>query len=109
VYGAFASAVARGRRELGIRVALGASPRVVGQMVVARSLSVALAGLVIGLPLAYACTRSFAHLLYGVRPIEPVIVVGTVAVVLVTAALSAFLPARKAAHVDPLVALRSDQ
>jgi hypothetical protein len=108
VYGAFASAVIRGRRELGIRLALGATPRVVGRMVVTRSLNVALVGLAIGLPLAYACTRSFAHLLYGVKPIEPAIVVGTVAVVLVTAAVSAFLPARTAAQVDPLVALRSE-
>ncbi len=65
IYGAFASAVVRGRRELGIRLALGASPRVVGRMVVARSLTVALVGLAIGLPFSYAFTRSFAHMLYG--------------------------------------------
>lgn len=108
VYGAFASAVIRGRRELGIRLALGATPRVVGRMVVARSLSVALVGVLIGLPLSCAFTRSFAHLLYGVKPIEPLVVGATVAIVLATAAVSAFLPARKAAQVDPLVALRSE-
>ena len=108
VYGAFASAVIRGRRELGIRLALGATPRVVGRMVVVRSLSVALVGVLLGLPLAYAFIRSFAHLLYGVKPIEPLVVGATVAIVLATAALSAFLPARKAARVDPLIALRSD-
>jgi predicted permease len=106
VYGAFAAAVVRGRRELGIRVALGASPRMVQRMVVARAVAVAAAGLSIGLPLAYAFTRSFAHLLYGVRPIEPVVVAGIVVVVVVTAALSALIPARKAARVDPLIALR---
>jgi putative ABC transport system permease protein len=106
VYGAFASAVVRGRRELGIRLALGASPRSVGRMVVGRSVNVALAGLAAGLPLAYAFTKSFAHLLYGVRPVEPVVVAGIVAIVVTTAALSALLPARKAARVDPLVALR---
>jgi predicted permease len=108
VYGTFASAVARGRRELGIRLALGATPRAVGRMIVARSLNVALAGLALGLPLAYACTRSFAHLLYGVEPLEPSVAAATVAIVLVTAAFAAFAPARKAAQVDPLVALRSD-
>jgi hypothetical protein len=108
VYGTFAAAVVRGRRELGIRLALGASPRAVGGMVVGRSLKVALAGLGIGLPLSYAFTRSFAHLLYGVQPIEPLILGGTLAVVLVAASVSAFLPARAAARVDPLIALRSD-
>jgi hypothetical protein len=108
VYGAFASAVVRGRRELGIRLALGATPHVVGRMVVARSLGVALVGVLIGLPFSYAFTRSFAHLLYGVKPIEPLVAAATVAIVLATAAVSAFLPARKAAQVDPLIALRSE-
>jgi putative ABC transport system permease protein len=106
VYGAFASAVVRGRRELGIRLALGASPRAVARMVVARSLNVALVGLTIGLPLSYIFTRSFAHLLYGVRPFEPAVGAGIVVIVAATAAVSALIPARKAARVDPLVALR---
>ena len=106
VYGAFASAVARGRHEIGIRLALGASPRSVGRMVVGRSLAVALLGLAIGLPLSYAFTRTFAHVLYGVKPIEPLVVAGIVLIVLATAAVSASLPARKAARLDPLIALR---
>jgi predicted permease len=108
VYGAFASAVIRGRRELGIRLALGATPRAVGRMVVVRSVGVALIGVLIGLPLSYTFTRSFAHLLYGVKPIEPLVVGATIAIVLATAVVSAFLPARQAARVDPLVALRSE-
>ena len=108
VYGAFASAVIRGRREIGIRLALGASPRSVGRMVVGRSLAVALAGLTVGLPLSYSFTRASAHMLYGVRPIEPLVLAGVVLIVLSTAALAAFLPARRAGRVDPLIALRSE-
>ncbi|HET7217648.1 MAG TPA: FtsX-like permease family protein, partial [Vicinamibacterales bacterium] len=106
VYGAFASAVVRGRREIGIRLALGASPHSVRRMVVGRSLSVALLGLAMGLPLSYTFIRAFTHLLYGVKPIEPLVIAGIVLIVLATAAVSAFLPARKAARVDPLIALR---
>ena len=108
LYGTLAAAVVRGRRELGIRLALGATPGSVRGMIVARSLAVALAGLAIGLPLSYVSARSFAHLLYGVRPVEPLVTATIVAIVLATAALSAYLPARRAARVDPLIALRND-
>jgi ABC-type antimicrobial peptide transport system permease subunit len=108
LYGTLAAAVVRGRRELGIRLALGASPISLRRMVVARSLIVAVAGLAIGLPLSYFATKSFVHLLYGVQPVEPLIVGGIVVILLVTAAVAAFLPARRAARVDPLIALRTE-
>ena len=108
LYGTLASAVVRGRRELGIRLALGATPGSVRGMIVARSLAVALAGLAIGLPLSYVSTRSFSHILYGVKPVEPLVVATIVAIILATAALSAYLPARRAANVDPLTALRNE-
>jgi predicted permease len=108
LHGTLAAAVARGQRELGVRLALGASPRSVRSMVIGRGLAVASAGLIIGLPLSYLAARSFTHLLYGVRPFEPLVVAGIAAVVLSVAALSAYLPARRAARVDPLVALRSE-
>jgi putative ABC transport system permease protein len=108
LYGTLTAAVARGRRELGIRLALGASPRSIGGTVVARAVAVAATGLALGLPLSYAFMRSFAHLLYGVKPIEPLVVAVTIAVVLATAALAAYVPARRASRVDPLIALRSE-
>ena len=73
LYGTMAAAVIRSRREIGIRLALGAGPRSLRTMVVARGLLVAMAGLGLGLPLAYAATKSFAHLLYGVSPLDPVV------------------------------------
>jgi ABC-type antimicrobial peptide transport system permease subunit len=98
LYGTLAAAVVRGRRELGIRLALGASPRSVRLMVVARGLAVALFGLVFGLPLSYVFTKSFAHLLYGVQPVEPAMIAAIVATVLLTAIIAAYLPARHAAR-----------
>jgi putative ABC transport system permease protein len=92
LYAMMAAAVIRSRREIGIRLALGAHPRSLG----------------LGLPLAYAATKSFAHLLYGVQPLDPLVGGLTVAIVLVTAAVASFVPARRAACVDPVIALRAE-
>jgi hypothetical protein len=108
LYGTLAAAVVRGRRELGIRLALGASPGAVASMVVVRSVAVVLAGLALGLPLSYVFIKSFAHLLYGVQPVEPLVLAATVAIVMATAIAAAYFPARHAARVDPVVALRAD-
>jgi len=108
LYGTMTASVIRARRELGIRLALGASPGSLGAMVVRRSLLVVAAGLVLGLPLSYVVTKYFAHLLYGVRPNEPLVAVTVAIILLVTAAIAAYLPARHAAQVDPARALRAE-
>jgi ABC-type antimicrobial peptide transport system permease subunit len=108
LYGTMTAAVVRGTRELGVRLALGASPQALRRMVVGRSLLVVCVGLALGLPLTYVATKSFAHLLFGVRPTDPAVATATVAIVLVTALLAAYVPARRAGRVDPLVALRTD-
>ena len=108
LYGVLAAAVVRGRRELGIRLALGATPRSLRAMVVGRSVGVIAAGLAFGLPLSYAFVRTFAQLLYGVAPIEPAVVAATISTVVTTAILAAYVPAYRAARVDPVVALRMD-
>jgi macrolide transport system ATP-binding/permease protein len=108
LYGTMAAAVIRSRRELGIRLALGARPRSLRVLVVSRCLAVAVLGLAMGLPLAYAATKSFTHLLYGVRPLDPVVGSVTIAMVVVTAAVAGLVPARRAARVDPVVALRAE-
>ena len=108
LYGTMTAAVVRGTRELGVRLALGASPRALRRMVVWRSLLVVCAGLALGLPMAYFATKSFAHLLFGVRPTDPAIAIVTGAIILATGMLAAYVPARRAGRVDPLVALRTD-
>jgi putative ABC transport system permease protein len=108
LYGTMAAAVIRSRRELGIRLALGARPRSLRFLVVGRCLMAAALGLAIGLPLAYAATKSFAHLLYGVRPMDPIVAAATVAMIVFTAAVAGLVPARRAACVDPVVALRTE-
>lgn len=108
LYGTLATAVVGGRRELGIRLALGASPRTLRSMVIGRGVAVILVGLSAGLPLSYAVIRSFAHLLYGVAPVEPLVISFTVATVLGTAIVAAYIPARRASQVDPVVALRAE-
>jgi len=108
LYATMAVAVIRSRREIGIRLALGARPRSLRALVVARCLLVAGVGLGLGLPLAYAATKSFAHLLYGVQPLDPLVGAVTVAIVLATAAVASFVPARRAARVDPVIALRAE-
>jgi ABC-type antimicrobial peptide transport system permease subunit len=108
LYGTLAAAVIRSRRELAVRLALGAKPGSLQMLVVNRCLSVAALGLALGLPLAYAATTSFAHLLYGVRPLDPVVAAITIVMIVVTAAAAGFVPARRAAHVDAAGALRAE-
>jgi predicted permease len=108
LYATMAAAVIRSRREIGIRLALGARPRSLRALVVAHCLLVAGVGLGLGLPLAYAAAKSFAHLLYGVQPLDPLVGAVTVAIVLATAAVASFVPARRAACVDPVIALRAE-
>ena len=108
LYGVLAAAVVRGRRELGIRLALGATPRSLRAMVVGRSVGVIAVGLLFGLPLSYAFIRTFTQLLYGVAPIEPLVVAATISTVVATAILAAYVPAHRAAGVDPVGALRMD-
>ena len=108
VFGVASYAVARRTKEIGIRMALGATPASVLVMVVRETLLLAVIGAAIGLGGTAATSRLLARFLYGVRPVEPVIVAG-VAMVLVAAVVgSGLFPARRAMRVDPMVALRED-
>jgi putative ABC transport system permease protein len=108
LYATLAAAVVRSRRELGIRLALGARTRTLQMMVIRRGLLAVIVGLAVGVPLAYAFTRWIAHLLYGVRAAEPTIVVLIAGVFLAATLLGTWLPASRAARVDPLTALRAE-
>jgi ABC-type antimicrobial peptide transport system permease subunit len=108
LYGVIAYSVSRRTREIGIRVALGARPATVMSLILRQGLTVALVGLAAGALLAVVATRALAGMLYGVGLADP-IAWGMAAAALLTAALVAnLLPARRAARVDPSVALRSE-
>lgn len=108
LYGVLSYAVVRATREIGIRVALGASTRRVARSVVINALRLTGTGLVLGGVMTLAGTRLLASFLYGVGPRDPVTWVGAGAAVLGIAALASLLPAVRAAQVDPMVALRAD-
>jgi putative ABC transport system permease protein len=108
VHGVSAYLVAQTTRELGIRIALGASERSVVGLVLRHGLTVALAGTAAGLAGAFALTRLMRTLLFGVNGADP-ITFAAVAIGLGAVAIGAcYLPARRAAHIDPAVALRCE-
>ncbi|HSC29220.1 MAG TPA: ABC transporter permease [Vicinamibacterales bacterium] len=106
LYGVIAYAVARRTREIGIRMALGAAPGSVMGMVMRQGLSVAAAGLLVGAGLSWLAARAIASGLYGVGVGDPAAWAGAAAILLAAAALANYVPARRAARVDPSVALR---
>jgi predicted permease len=108
VYGVVAHAAAQRTREIGIRVALGARRRDVLSLVIASGLRWALLGVVVGVAGAYAGTRFLAALLFGITPTDPGTFAGLAALMLGVAALASYVPARRAASVNPMSALRGD-
>ena len=107
-YGVLAFAVMERRREIGIRMALGATEQGVLAMVLRQGMTLAVTGLVIGLLGAAALTRLTTTLLYGVTPLDPATFASVGVFMLLVAAAAAVIPARRATRVDPLTALRSD-
>ncbi len=108
LYGVLAFAVGERRREIGIRMALGAEARDVLRLVIAHGLRLALAGVGIGLLAAYGATRLIKSLLYGVSATDPLTFIVIALLLLVVALLACFVPARRATKIDPLIALRCD-
>ena len=108
IYGVARYSVAQRTHEIGVRVALGATPGGVTRMVLGGAWRMTVAGLVAGLALAYGLTRFLASLLYGVTPTDrPTYLVVSVVVAIVLVAAT-YLPARRASRVDPVVALRHE-
>jgi predicted permease len=107
VYGVISYAVSRRTREMGMRMALGAEGRQVLAMVVRQGALLAITGILIGLGLALGLTRLLDSVLYGVSAADPMIYLGTSAGLLVVSLLASVLPARRAARVDPVIALRA--
>jgi len=106
LYGVIAYSVTQRTHEIGVRIALGAEPRDVLRMVVQHGLVLTSIGLVVGLAGALALTRYLAGLLYSVRPTDPAIFAAVAFILVAVAFGAAFIPARRATKVDPMVALR---
>jgi predicted permease len=106
LYGVMAYTAARRTNEIGIRMALGATRGEVLAMVLRESLLLVVAGIVIGVPATLAATRLISSMLFGINAADPVTIAGGAALMVAVAALAGFLPARRAARVDPMIALR---
>jgi len=108
LYGVLAQVVAQRTREVGIRMALGASRSDVLRLVMRQGLTTTLVGLGLGLGLAFGATRLVASQLIGVGPLDPVAFLGTSTLLVAAAIAASYLPARRAATQDPLTALRHE-
>ncbi|MGH9850561.1 MAG: ABC transporter permease [Blastocatellia bacterium] len=108
IFGVMQQSVAQSTREIGVRIALGAQPRDVLKLVIGQGIVLALCGIGIGLLAALGLTRVLTGLLFGVTASDPTTFVAAPLLLLLVALLACYLPARQAAKVDPLVALRSE-
>ena len=108
IYGVMSYIVSQRTGEIGIRLALGAEPRTVGAMIVRQGGSVALVGAAVGLGVALAGGRAIESLLYGVGPRDPGVMATTTLTLLAVALFACWVPARRAARLSPLDALRAD-
>jgi putative ABC transport system permease protein len=108
LYGVISYTVASRTNEIGIRLALGATPAGAFRMIFKESLALALAGVAIGVPVTLAATRLISSRLFGVGPADPFTITSAASLLLAVAAIAALIPARRAARVDPMVALRSE-
>jgi ABC-type antimicrobial peptide transport system permease subunit len=106
LYGLLAYTVAQRMREIGVRIALGAEPRQVLFAMLSEGMRMVVAGLLIGGGAAWILTGAMRKLLYGVQASDPATFAGASALLLAVGLLACYLPARRAASVDPMVALR---
>ena len=105
-YGVMAYLVNQGTREIGIRIALGATPGRILKLVVSKGMAMAFSGLALGLVGAFAFTRLMSNLLFGVRATDPATFAAISLLLIFIALLASYIPAQRAAKVDPVVSLR---
>jgi putative ABC transport system permease protein len=108
IYGLLAFSVALRTREIGVRCALGATRRSIARMIMNEGLRLTGAGLLVGLAIAFAATRWLDTLLFEIGNDDPITFAGIAVLLLAVATLACYVPARRAAQVDPLIALRGD-
>jgi ABC-type antimicrobial peptide transport system permease subunit len=100
--------VAERTREIGVRMALGATSSVVRRQVVSQGAKVVLIGVVIGVVVALATTRLMGALLFGIKAVDPIVFAAMSVMMIAIGMLASYMPARRASSVDPIVSLRSD-
>lgn len=108
LYGVIAYSVTRRRREIGIRLAVGAQRGDVAELFARESLALVLAGLAIGAPLALVSARALRSLLFGVTAADPVTLIASIAVLGLAAVLATWMPLARAARTHPMAALRHE-
>jgi ABC-type antimicrobial peptide transport system permease subunit len=108
VYGVLSYGVSQRTQEFGVRMALGAEPRDVRGMMLRQGLALATWGIALGVLGAFGITRVIGSLLYNVAPTDPLSFSAVSVLMLVVSAIAAYLPARRATQVDPVVALRTE-
>jgi putative ABC transport system permease protein len=106
IYGVVLYSVAKRTREIGIRMAFGAGAGNVTAMVLGEGLKLVLIGVAAGVADAWALTRYLTQILYGIRPTDPATFAGVAVFIIAVALAACYIPARRAANVDPMVALR---
>jgi putative ABC transport system permease protein len=108
LYGVLSYVVAERTREIGVRMALGATASGVRRMVVSQGARVVVVGVVIGIAVAVAVTRLLGSLLYGVKPVDPIVFAAMSVMMIAIGVLASYVPARRASSVNPIDSLRSD-
>jgi ABC-type antimicrobial peptide transport system permease subunit len=108
IYGVISYAVSQRKREIGIRLALGAQPSELKKMFLRYGLTLAGAGVAIGLVAAVGLMSLMKSLLFGISPLDPITYVAVPAILVVAAVLASYLPARRASAVDPVEALKAE-
>jgi ABC-type antimicrobial peptide transport system permease subunit len=108
IYGLMAYNVARRTNEIGVRMALGAQRGVIGRMVLGETLTLVAAGVMIGVPAAWALSRVIASQLFGLSPHDPATLVSVVLLLFAAGFLAGYVPSRRATNMDPMVALRHE-
>jgi len=106
LYGLLAYVVSQRRREIGVRMALGAQPRQVSAAVLREGLRLVLSGVAIGAPGSWVVMRTLKSILYGVAATDGLVLAGSAFVLVVVGFLASYLPAHRAAGIDPMTALR---
>jgi len=108
IYGLMAYAVQQRSQEIALRMALGAERRAVLRLILGRALAIAFGGLIVGLAAAAALTRFLSTMLFEVKPFDPQVYLGVAILLSIVALVAGYVPARRAAALDPAEVLRAE-